>query len=147
MSSKINFEEVNLEMQEHRILVQLDPIAETTAGGIAIPDPDSMQRVEGRFRTGRVMAVGPGALSDIPIYTYEQVASVAASRVDGFQRKPMNCKVGDRVLFHKRIVNERTFISGELFIMIGDRDVAAIIGDEVDIGTEAFVRMLVKPSS
>ncbi len=86
-----------------RVLVKRIDEAETTKGGIIIPDAAKEKPME-----GRVIAVGPGKFND-----------------DG-QRTTPDVKRGDRVLFGKFAGTEIT-LDGNEHLIIRDDDVLAVL--------------------
>ena len=70
--------DVNIKPLGDRIVVKVIDEAETTSGGIFIPDT-----AREKPQKGEVLAVGPGKV------------------LDNGQREPMEVKVGDRILFTK----------------------------------------------
>ena len=87
-----------------RVLVRRVAQEEKTAGGIIIPDTAKEKPME-----GEVVAVGPGARSD-----------------DG-EIRPLDVRVGDRVLFGKWSGTEIKLDGEELMIM-KESDLMGIIG-------------------
>lgn len=86
-----------------RVVVQkLDP-EEKTSGGIVLPDTAREKPQE-----GKVISVGPGAFDDKG------------------QRKPMEVKEGDRVLFAKYSGTE-VKIEGEEYLILSERDILAVV--------------------
>jgi chaperonin GroES len=88
-----------------RVLIRRVAQEEKTAGGIIIPDTAKEKPME-----GEVVAVGPGARSD-----------------DG-EIRPLDVKVGDRVLFGKWSGTEIKLDGEELMIM-KESDLMGIIED------------------
>jgi len=86
-----------------RILVQRLESEEKTAGGIIIPD--SAQEKPSR---GVIIAVGEGR------------------RDDSGERKPLDVKVGDNVLFSKYGGTE-VKVEGEEYLLMREEDIQAII--------------------
>ena len=78
-----------------------------TKGGIYLPDTADKERPE----QGKIVAVGPGRLSD-----------------DG-KRLPMNVKVGDNVLFTKYGPNEIKVDEKE-YLIAREEDILAILGED-----------------
>lgn len=89
-----------------RILVRRIDAGEKTAGGIIIPDTAKEKPQE-----GEVVAAGPGA------------------RDDGGQLRPLDVKVGDRILFGKWSGTEIK-LNGEDLLIMKESDVMGVI--EVD---------------
>ena len=86
-----------------KVIVQkLDP-EEKTAGGIVLPDTAREKPQE-----GKVIAAGPGAVDDKG------------------QRKPIDVKEGDHVLFAKYSGTE-VKLEGEEYLILSERDILAII--------------------
>ncbi|MBW1991437.1 MAG: co-chaperone GroES [Deltaproteobacteria bacterium] len=86
-----------------RVLVKRIEEMTKTKGGIYIPDTAKEKPIE-----GRVMAVGPGKMSD------------------SGNRMPMHVKEGDRVLFSKYAGSEIK-IEGEEYLMMREDDILAIV--------------------
>jgi chaperonin GroES len=86
-----------------RVLVQRLEEMQVTKGGIYIPDTAKEKPIE-----GRVMAVGPGKMSDTG------------------NRMPLHVKEGDRVLFSKYAGSEIK-VEGEEYLMMREDDILAII--------------------
>ena len=88
-----------------RVLVQRIEEVQVTKGGIVIPDSAKEKPIE-----GRIIAVGPGKMSDAG------------------NRMTLQVKVGDRVLFGKYAGTEIK-IEGEEYLMMREEDLLAVIGD------------------
>lgn len=86
-----------------RLVIKANESEEMTKGGLVLPDTAKEKPVE-----GEVVAVGIGKLAD-----------------DG-KRIPMEVKVGDKVIFSKYSGTE-VKLDGETFLVIGERDVLAVI--------------------
>jgi len=86
-----------------RVVVQKVDPEEKTAGGIVLPDTAREKPQE-----GKVISVGPGAFDDKG------------------QRKPMEVKEGDHVLFAKYSGTEIK-IEGEEYLILSERDILAIV--------------------
>ncbi len=86
-----------------RLVIKASESEEMTKGGLVLPDTAKEKPVE-----GEVVAVGVGKLAD-----------------DG-KRIPMEVKVGDKVIFSKYSGTE-VKLDGETFLVIGERDVLAVI--------------------
>jgi chaperonin GroES len=86
-----------------RVLVQRIEEMQVTKGGIYIPDTAKEKPIE-----GRVIAVGPGKMSDTG------------------NRMPLHVKEGDRVLFSKYAGSEIK-IEGEEYLMMREDDILAIV--------------------
>ena len=85
--------------------VVVKPLEETEQmrGGLYIPDT-----AKEKPQQGEIIAVGPG-------------------RFDEGKRVPMDCKVGDKVLYGKYSGTEVT-IDGEQMLILRESDVLAVIG-------------------
>jgi chaperonin GroES len=85
--------------------VVVKPLEETEQmrGGLYIPDT-----AKEKPQQGEIVAVGPG-------------------RFDEGKRVPMDCKVGDKVLYGKYSGTEVT-IDGEQMLILRESDVLAVIG-------------------
>ncbi len=86
-----------------RVLVKRIEEAQITKGGIVIPDTAKEKPIE-----GRVIAVGPGKMSD------------AANRMS------LQAKEGDRILFGKYSGTEIK-VEGEEYLMMREDDILAIV--------------------
>jgi chaperonin GroES len=86
-----------------RVLVKRIEDAQVTKGGIVIPDTAKEKPIE-----GRVIAVGPGKMSD------------AGTRMS------LQLKEGDRILFGKYSGTEIK-VEGEEYLMMREEDILAII--------------------
>ena len=95
---------LNIKPLANRVLVKrLEEELQKTAGGIIVPDT-----AKEKPQRGKVMAVGPGRLTD-----------------DG-KRIAVDVKVGDEVLFGKWSGSEIT-IDGEEYLFIKDDDILAVL--------------------
>jgi chaperonin GroES len=83
-----------------RVVVEREEAQEKTAGGIVLPDT-----AKDKPQQGKVVAIGDGRLTK-----------------DG-QRRPLQVKVGDRVLF--------TSYAGDEFKLDGDRKVLLMREDDI----------------
>ena len=88
-----------------RVLVKRIEEVQVTKGGIVIPDSAKEKPIE-----GRIIAVGPGKMSDAG------------------NRMALQVKDGDRVLFGKYSGTEIK-IEGEEYLMMREEDLLAVIGD------------------
>ncbi|MEE8169788.1 MAG: co-chaperone GroES [Phycisphaerae bacterium] len=88
---------------DDRVVVQQDQAEEKTAGGIVLPDAAQ----EKPYR-GKVLAVGPGKLSDTG------------------NRGPLSVRVGDTVLYG-RYSGAEVDISGKEFQVVRESDILAVI--------------------
>lgn len=86
-----------------KVIVQKLEPEEKTAGGIVLPDTAKEKPQE-----GKVIAVGPGTVDDKG------------------QRKPMDVKEGDHVLFAKYSGTE-VKMEGEEYLILSERDILAIV--------------------
>jgi chaperonin GroES len=86
-----------------RVLVKRTEEVQVTKGGILIPDTAKEKPIE-----GRVIAVGPGKMSD------------AGSRM------ALQVKAGDRILFGKYAGSEIK-VEDEEYLMMREEDILAII--------------------
>jgi chaperonin GroES len=86
-----------------RVLVKRIEEAQVTKGGIVIPDIAKEKPIE-----GRVIAVGPGKMSD------------AGNRMS------LQAKEGDRILFGKYSGTEIK-VEGEEYLMMREDDILAIV--------------------
>jgi len=88
-----------------RVLVKRTEEVQVTKGGIYIPDTAKEKPIE-----GKVVAVGPGKMSDAG------------------NRMALQVKAGDRVLFGKYAGTEIK-IEGEEHLMMREEDILAVISD------------------
>ncbi len=88
-----------------RVLVKRIEEVQVTKGGIVIPDTAKEKPIE-----GRIMAVGPGKMSDAG------------------NRMTLQVKEGDRVLFGKYSGTEIK-VEGEEYLMMREEDILAVIED------------------
>jgi len=86
-----------------KVIVQKVEAQEKTAGGIVLPDTAKEKPQE-----GKVIAVGPGAVDDKG------------------QRKPVDVREGDHVLFAKYSGTE-VKLDGEEYLILSERDILAIV--------------------
>jgi chaperonin GroES len=94
---------MNVKPLNDRVLVKRLEEVQVTKGGIVIPDTAKEKPIE-----GRVVAVGPGKMSD-----------------QG-QRMALQVKAGDKVLFGKYAGTEIK-IEGEEHLMMREDDILAVI--------------------
>jgi chaperonin GroES len=88
-----------------RVLVKRIEELQVTKGGIVIPDTAKEKPIE-----GKVIAVGPGKMSDAG------------------NRMALQVKEGDRVLFGKYAGTEIK-MEGEEYLMMREEDILAVIAD------------------
>jgi chaperonin GroES len=88
-----------------RVLVKRMEEVQVTKGGIVIPDTAKEKPIE-----GKVIAVGPGKMSDAG------------------QRMTLQVKEGDRVLFGKYAGTEIK-MEGEEYLMMREEDILAVLAD------------------
>ncbi|HZE22150.1 MAG TPA: co-chaperone GroES [Desulfobaccales bacterium] len=88
-----------------RVLVKRIEELQVTKGGIVIPDTAKEKPIE-----GKVIAVGPGKMSDAG------------------KRMTLQVKEGDRVLFGKYAGTEIK-MEGEEYLMMREEDILAVIAD------------------
>lgn len=74
-------------------------------------------------QTGRVIAVGPGFMTDIPLLHSDGLVR--------FHRQNMHVEEGDRIFFAKNVGVELE-IGRDKFIVMRESDVLAIIAEEED---------------
>ena len=86
-----------------KVIVQKLEPEEKTAGGIVLPDTAREKPQE-----GKVIAVGPGAVDDKG------------------QRKPIDVKEGDHVLYAKYSGTEIK-LDGVEYLILSDRDILAVV--------------------
>ncbi|HHI76536.1 MAG TPA: co-chaperone GroES [Gammaproteobacteria bacterium] len=97
---------MNIRPLHDRVVVRRIDAETTTAGGIIIPDNAQEKPIQ-----GEVIAVGDGAILE-----------------DG-SRRPLDLKVGDRVLFGKYSGTEVKLGDEEVLVM-RESDIMAVIEDE-----------------
>ncbi|RMG34524.1 MAG: co-chaperone GroES [Gammaproteobacteria bacterium] len=97
---------MNIRPLHDRVVVRRIDAETTTAGGIIIPDNAQEKPIQ-----GEIIAVGDGAILE-----------------DG-SRRPLDLKVGDRVLFGKYSGTEVKLGDEELLVM-RESDIMAVIEDE-----------------
>jgi chaperonin GroES len=85
-----------------RVVVRALEEAETMRGGLYIPDT-----AKEKPQQGEIMAVGPGRFED-------------------GKRVPLDCKVGDKVLYGKYSGTEVT-VDNEQYLILRESDVLAVI--------------------
>jgi len=89
-------------LQDKVIVQKLEP-EEKTSGGIVLPDTAKEKPQE-----GKVIAVGPGLVDDKG------------------QRKPIDVKEGEHILFAKYSGTE-VKLDGEEYLILSERDILAVI--------------------
>jgi chaperonin GroES len=92
-------------LHDHVVVRRLDG-STTSSGGIVIPDSASKKPNQ-----GEVLAVGPGAL------------------LENGERRPLDVKPGDRVLFRDYAPNE-VKVDGEELLVIRENDILGIIEEQ-----------------
>ena len=95
---------INIKPLEDRILIKQVEAEQTTASGLVIPDTAKEKPQE-----GEVLAVGPGRVDD------------------NGNRIPLDVAVGDKVIYSKYGGTEVKY-AGEDYLLLGARDVLAVIG-------------------
>jgi chaperonin GroES len=95
---------VQLKPLADRVVVKKLEAEEKTAGGIVLPDT-----AKEKPQQGEILAVGAGALDEKG------------------GRKPMEVKVGDKVLFAKYSGTE-VKIDGVEYLILAERDILAVVG-------------------
>ena len=88
---------------QDKVIVEKLEAEEKTAGGIVLPDT-----VKEKPQEGKLIAVGPGAVDDKG------------------QRKPIDVKEGDHVLFAKYSGTE-VKLDGKEYLILSERDILAIV--------------------
>jgi len=86
------------------VVIKPMSVEETTASGIFLPDNANKEKPE----KGEVLAVGPGKI------------------MDNGQLKPMNVKVGDKVMFKKYSPDEIK-IDEEEYLLISEGDILGVL--------------------
>lgn len=94
---------MNIRPLYDRVVVRRREAETTTSGGIVIPGAATE-----KSNQGEVVAVGPG------------------TELDSGELRPLNVKVGDRVLFGKYTSSEYT-LDGEELLIIRESDILAVI--------------------
>ena len=95
---------MNIQPLADRIIVQPLEAAETTKGGIVLPDTAKEKPQE-----GKVVAVGKGKV------------------LESGQVHPLELKTGDRILYGKYSGSEITTKDGEELLIMREEDVLAVI--------------------
>ena len=103
-----------------RVLIALDKVKETTAGGLYIPET-TRDKQEKTGVYGTVMAIGPSAVVEL---------GDGAGRVEKEQREQL--KVGDHILLvrHSGVLSDQTTNDGRPLLIINDEDVLCRIDME-----------------
>jgi chaperonin GroES len=101
--------------QDDRVIIIQDPAEQVSEGGILIPEES-----QNRETIGTVVAVGPGEF-----YDFYDFGGTTADYVE--RRKPMNYRVGDRVLFPK-YAGANVKIGGQEFQVMKQEQIIAILG-------------------
>ncbi len=104
----------------NRLAIKPDEKDEMFKDSIHIPDT-----VKYVPQIGRVIATGPGFMTDIPLVSPKDPTKIM------FHRQPMHVKVGDRVFFGKNIGVELQ-IERDKFMVLRESDVLAILADDED---------------
>ena len=105
----------------HKILVKVDPVEETTKGGIVLVQDERLERAASII--GTLVAVGPSA--------WEAFRSVDAEGrwVNG---APW-AKIGDRVIYSRHAgTTQQDPEDDEWYVILHDEDLAAVITGEKD---------------
>ena len=96
---------MNIRPLHDRVVVRRLAAETTTQGGIVIPDSATEKPIQ-----GEVVAVGDGTL------------------LDSGERRPLDLRVGDRVLFGKYAGTE-VKLDGEELLVMREADIMAVIED------------------
>ena len=96
---------MNIRPLHDRVVVRRLEAETTTKGGIVIPDSATEKPIQ-----GEVVAVGDGTL------------------LDSGERRPLDLRVGDRVLFGKYAGTE-VKLDGEELLVMREADIMAVIED------------------
>jgi chaperonin GroES len=94
---------MNIRPLHDRVVIRRLEEERTTAGGIVIPDTATEKPIQ-----GEVIAVGKGKI------------------LDNGEQRPLDVKVGDRVLFGKYSGTE-VKISGETYLVMREDDIMGVI--------------------
>ena len=94
---------MNIRPLHDRVVVRRMPEERTSAGGIVLPDSATEKPIQ-----GEVIAVGKGKI------------------LDNGKMRPLDVKVGDRVLFGKYSGTE-VKVSGEEMVVMREGDIMAVI--------------------
>lgn len=105
---------------DDRVIIQQDTPEEISAGGILIPEEAQQKQT-----IGTVVAVGPGEF-----YDYYDFAGLTADYQT--RRKPMNARVGDRVVYTKWAGGDITLPDKTVYQIMRDKDVIAILSRVAD---------------
>ncbi len=100
---------MNIRPLSDRVVVKPLEVQEVTKTGIVLPDSAKEKPLQ-----GVVVAVGPGRI------------------LENGTRSPMDCKVGDRVIFPKFSGIEFKLDGVEYLILGGDREILGIVEGEID---------------
>lgn len=115
------------QLRGSQILVRPEPLLQQKMIG-ALHLPDSVmteQKFMSPFRVGVVLVVGPGALMPN----------------EKIKRFNMDSVVGDRVLYHNRMENQKLFINGESMLLMEDGHVHLTLSEDAEV-----VQQVVKPA-
>jgi co-chaperonin GroES (HSP10) len=112
------------------VLVEMDQVEETTAGGILRPD-SLIQQEKAQNSRGTVLAVGPGR----PVAEWEPTGNQFAARCciekmvgEGDNRKQVNLEVGDRVILRQSILQAYTKVDREQnTVLVDEADILAVV--------------------
>jgi chaperonin GroES len=94
---------MNIRPLHDRVIVRRSPEERTSAGGIVIPDSAAEKPIQ-----GEVLAIGRGKL------------------LDNGEVRPLDVKVGDRVLFGKYSGTE-VKLAGDEFLVMREEDIMGIV--------------------
>ncbi|NCX94465.1 MAG: co-chaperone GroES [Gammaproteobacteria bacterium] len=94
---------MNIRPLHDRVLVERDESETKTAGGIVIPDSATEKPIQ-----GKVIAVGKGKI------------------LESGNVRPLDIKVGDRVLFGKYAGNE-VKVGGKTYLMMREEDIMGVV--------------------
>ncbi len=115
-----------------RVLVKPDPIETETEGGIVLPEQVKKEHQHAQA-IGTLIAVGPDAYVHSRVYVKRVVdGEMQLTEIRTEQWDPEFApKAGDRVLYskHNGLRNEGT--DGELYLVMNDRDITALVEDGV----------------
>ncbi len=104
----------NVKITSDRILIAIDHDPSEMAPGGIIVLPEKSRGKHGAYVVGIVIATGPGC--PIP-------------GKDG-ERFPLEVAVGDKVWLHKASLSHTVTIDGDVFILVHENEVVAILEDE-----------------
>jgi len=109
MSNENEKKEISFFPTGNKVVIVLEREKEKTAGGIIIPNVAKVKPI-----VARVVAVGPGRINE-----YGNLI-------------PVNCKVGDRIMFSKMVGLPFKY-NGDEYMAIPDSDIVCIIAEDAEV--------------